>query len=81
MLKRVDEDLGIIIKMDERFEEESKGEPKEEIKEVQKEKKDFLKQPDIFDKEIRIMVADYLSGKKNKWTSCQFWEGVQELTN
>ena len=48
--------------MDERFEEESKGDPKEE----QKEKKDFLKQPDIFDKEIRIMVADYLSDKKIK---------------
>ena len=70
LLKRIDEDLTIVHKKDEKFEEESKeetkGEPKEEIKEEQKEKKDFLKKPDIFDKKINIMVADYLSDTRIK---------------
>ena len=68
LAKTIDEDLTIIHKKDEKLQEESKeetkGEPTEEIKEEQKEKKDFLKQQDIFDKEIRIIAADYLSYKK-----------------
>ena len=83
LAKIIEEDLTIIHKKDDKFEEESKeelkGEPKEEIKEERKEKKDFLKPPDIFNKKIRIIVADYLSDKKNKRTSCQYWEGVQEF--
>ena len=66
MAKTVDEDLAIIIKKNEKFEEETKGEPKNKIKKEQKKKKDFLKPPDIFDKEIRIITADYLSDKKIK---------------
>ena len=81
LAKTIDEDLTAIHKKDKKLQEESKeetkGEPKEEIKEKQKEKKIFLKKPDIFDKEIRIIVADYLSDKKNKGTRCQYWKGVQ----
>ena len=66
LAKTVDEDLTIIHKKDEKFEEETKGESKEEIKEKQKEKKVLLKKPDIFDKKIRIITADYLSDKKIK---------------
>ena len=66
LAKTIDEDLTIIHKKDEMFEKETKGEPKEEIKEKQKEKKVLLKKPDIFDKEIRIIAADYLSDKKIK---------------
>ena len=66
LAKIIEEDLTIIHKKDDKFEEESKGEPKEEIKEERKEKKDFFKPPDIFNKKIRIIVADYLSDKKIK---------------
>ena len=70
LAKTIDEDLTIIHKKDEKLQEESKeetkGEPTEEIKEEQKKKKDFLKHQDIFDKEIRIIAADYLSDKKIK---------------
>ena len=67
LYKIVDEDLTIIYKKDEKFKEETKGDQKEEVK--QKKKKDLLKPQDIFDKEIKIMVADYLSAKKNKAAS------------
>ena len=60
LAKTIDEDLTIIHKKNEKFEKESKGKPKEEIKE----KKDFLKLPDIFNDKIRIIAADYLSDKK-----------------
>ena len=70
LAKTIDEDLTIIHKKDEKLKEESKeetkGEPTEEIKEEQREKKDFFKQQDIFDREIRIIAADYLSDKKIK---------------
>ena len=62
LYKKVDEDLTIIYKKDEKFKEETKGDQKEEVKQ----EKDFLKPSDIFDKEINIMVADYLSAKKIK---------------
>ena len=70
LYKRIDEDLTIIYKKDEKFEEESKeetkGDQKEEVKQKKRRKKDFLKPPDIFGKKINIMVADYLSDKKIK---------------
>ena len=58
LAKTIDEDLTIIHKKNEKFEEESKEETKGEPKEEQKEKKDFLKPPDIFN-------------KKNKNHSCE----------
>ena len=74
--KTIDEDLTIIIKKDENFEEElideHKQDPKEEIKEEQKERKDFLKPPDIFNKKIRIITADYLPYKKIKELNSNF---------
>ena len=66
LAKTIDEDLTIIIKKNEKFEEETKGEPIKKIKKEQKKKKEFLKPPDIFNKKIRIISADYLSNKKIK---------------
>ena len=77
--KTIDEDLAIIFKKNEKFEEESKGEPKEEIKEEHKEKKDLLKKPDIFDKKIRIIAADYLSDKKIKELDSNFKKVCKSL--
>ena len=74
--KSIDEDLTITFQKDEKLKKESKKvtmeEPKEEIKEEQKKKKDFLNSLDIFDKEINIMVADYLSDKKIKQLHANF---------
>ena len=64
LAKTIDEDLTITYQKDEKFEEETKGELKKKIKKEQKKMKDFLKLLDIFDKEIRIIAADYLSDKK-----------------
>ena len=70
LAKSIIENLTITFQKDEKLEEESKeetkGEPKKKIKVEQKKKKDFLKSLDIFDKEINIMVSDYLSDKKIK---------------
>ena len=81
LAKTIDEDLKITFQKGEKFKEESKGDPKEEIKEEQMEIKDFLLPQYIFDKEIRIMVADYLSDKKIKQLHSNFEKVCMSSTN